>query len=197
MSDSHNPPSRAEALLERLLPDHARETVVGDLREEFIESASTQRGRLRANLWYLRQVASFISWFASEGSSMTKILLPFSVLSLACACWLAVMETLLKHPGYIARIVTALGVVLICAATILVRMLHAGLRCERWLWWGAAALIWVGGYAFFRNAQSVHFEGFVFVISLILLLQGVLMLATLGRTRDSGAQPLDPMTPAR
>ncbi len=128
---------------------------------------------------------------------MEKILLPFSVLSLACACWLAVMETLLKHPGYMARIVTALAIFFICAATILARMLHAGLRCERWLWLGAAALIWIGGYAFFRNAQSAHFEGFVFVISLILLLQGLMMLATLGWTRGSRARPLDPMTPAR
>jgi hypothetical protein len=64
-SAMRNPPRWAEVLLERLLPDHARETVVGDLREEFIESTSPQRGRLRASLWYLRQVASFVPWFAT------------------------------------------------------------------------------------------------------------------------------------
>jgi hypothetical protein len=193
----HNPPRWAEVLLERLLPDHARETVVGDLREEFIESTSPQRGRLRANLWYLRHVASFVPWFAREGSSMEKLLLIVSTCALVCGGWLAVMETLLKHPGYLARIATALAIVFICAATIMVRMLHAGLHSERWLWLGAAALIWIGGFAFLRNAHSAHFEGFVFVISLILVLQGILMLATLGRGHSSRGRPLDPMAPAR
>ena len=31
----------AEALLERLLPESARETIVGDLREEFVEAIDT------------------------------------------------------------------------------------------------------------------------------------------------------------
>jgi hypothetical protein len=120
---------------------------------------------------------------------MGKILLPVSLFTLACACWLAFMETVLRHPGYVARIGTALAIASICVATILVRMLHAGIRCERWLWLGAAALIGLGALAFFRNTRAAHFEGFVFVISLVLVVQGVLMLATLGRAGGS-ARPL-------
>ena len=182
MSGARNaPPQWAEALLERLLPDHARETIVGDLREEFIESVLPQRGLAGARIWYTRQMMSFAFWFTKEGSPVGRILLLVSSLTLACGCWLAVMEMLLRHPGYTGRIVTALIIVAICAGTILVRMLHAGYRCERWLWLGAAGLILIGVLAFLRNAHASHFEGFVFVIALLLVLQGVLMLATMGR----------------
>jgi len=175
------PPRWAEALLERLLPECARETVVGDLREEFIESAAPKLGLAAARFWYVRQLVSFVPWFAKEGSPMGKILLLVSAFTLACACWLALMETLLRHPGYAERFGVALAIAAICAATILVRMLHVGFKGERWLWAGAALLIAFGVQAFFHNAQAEHFEGFAFVISLVLVVQGVLMLATLGR----------------
>jgi hypothetical protein len=178
---TQTPPRWAEALLECLLPEHVRETVVGDLREEFVESALQRKGLLRARLWYLRQVASFVPWFTNEGPPMGKFLVLVSCFTLACASWLAVMETVLRHPGYVARIGTALVIAAICVTTILVRMLHAGIRCERWLWLGAVALIALGVMAFFRNVNANHFEGFVFVISLVLIVQGVLMLANLGR----------------
>jgi hypothetical protein len=126
---------------------------------------------------------------------MGKILLLVSMFTLACACWLAFMEMLLRHPGYAERIGVALDVALICAATILVRMLHVGFRGERWLWVGAAALIVFGAQAFFRNAHAMHFEGFVFIISLLLVLQGVLMLTTLGRADGRPAQHLISTTP--
>jgi hypothetical protein len=63
---------------------------------------------------------------------MGKFLLLVSFFTLACAGWLAIMETVLRHPGYVARIGTALVIAAICVTTILVRMLHAGVRCERW-----------------------------------------------------------------
>ncbi len=177
----HAPPRWAEALLERLLPEFVRETVVGDLREEFVESMLPRRGKFRANRWYFRQVASFIPWFTREGSPMGKLLIPVSLFTLACAAWLAFMETVLRHPGYITRIVIASAIALICAATILVRMLHVGFRGQRWLWAGAAVLIGLGAQAFLHNLRAAHFEGFVFIIALVLVLEGVLMLATLGR----------------
>ena len=141
-----------------------------------------RKGKFRARFWYIRQVVSFALWFTKEGSPVGKILLLVSSLSLACGCWLAVMEMLLRHPGYVGRIVTALIIIAICAGTILVRMLHAGYRCERWMWLGAAGLILIGVLAFFRHVRSAHFEGFVVVIALLLVLQGALMFATMGRS---------------
>jgi hypothetical protein len=184
----HTPPRWAEALLERLIPVCERDSIVGDLREEFIESVLPHRGWIHARFWYVRQVASFVPWFSREGLPMGKVLLLVSVFTLAGACWLALMEMLLRHPGYAERIGVALGIALICAATILVRMLHVGFRGERWLWVGAAMLIVFGAQAFFRNAHALHFEGFVFVLSLLLVLQGVLMLMTLGRATGRPAQ---------
>jgi len=175
----------AEALLERLLHEGTRETIVGDLREEFVEGIEPRRGRLRAQWWYVRQVAGFIPWFAREGGGMGKVLMALSAVVLACACWLAVMETILRHEGYAVRIAEALGIGAICAATILVKMLHAGLVVERWLWLGAGTLIVLGATAFLHNERAAHFEGFVMVISLLLLTQGELMLATMGR-RNNG-----------
>ena len=114
-------------------------------------------------------ILSFVSWF-----------------SLASTCWLAVMEMLLRHQGYELRAFMAGGFAFICLATILVRMLHMGKSAERWLWAGAAVLSGFGGEAFLHNARAAHFEGFVFVISLVLVVQGALMLATLGRPRALG-----------
>jgi hypothetical protein len=45
-------------------------------------------------------------------------------------------------------------------------------------------LIGIGGQAFLRNAQAAHFEGFVFLISVGLLFQGVLMLLGSATRRD-------------
>jgi hypothetical protein len=51
-----NPPEVAEFVLHALLPVDMRETVSGDLLEEYRESRVPAAGRLRADLWYWRQV---------------------------------------------------------------------------------------------------------------------------------------------
>jgi hypothetical protein len=51
------------------------------------------------------------------------------------------------------------------------------------LWLGAAGLLWIGGQAFDRNARADHFEGFVLVIAVALMAQGVLMVVTAGGGR--------------
>ena len=73
---------------------------------------------------------------------------------------------------------TVTTAMLISMATILVRMADLGARGERWLWVGAVALIGIGGQAFVRNARAAHFEGFVLVISVALVMQGLLMLVS-------------------
>src|SRR4029077_9245914 len=51
-----NPPAVPHALLLLLLPANGRETVSGDLLEEYAEARVPALGRLRADLWYWRQV---------------------------------------------------------------------------------------------------------------------------------------------
>ncbi len=113
---------------------------------------------------------------------MGRLLIFSSFVTLICSCWLALMELLLRHDGFAARAAVALLIAAICVATLLARMLHLGVRRERWFWPVGIALILFGGSSFLRNAHSAHFEGFVFVISLVLVLQGLLMLVTMGRT---------------
>lgn len=176
------PPRWAEALLERLLAARDRQTVAGDLREEYAESIVLRRGRLLANMWYLRQVLSFLPRALAQGRPVKKTLLSLSFFTFACACWLTVTELALRHPGYLLRIGECLFIALISMATIVVRVANAKVCSERSLEAGAVALIGIGGQAFFRNARAVHFEGFVFLISLALLLQGVLtLLSSKGR----------------
>ena len=180
------PPRWAEFLLKQLLPARDRETVTGDLREEFAEFCAPQFGRLRANLWYLHQISSIAGRCIGEGGTMTKLLSLTSAITLLCGCWLAFMEYQLRHPGFASRAAVALLIAAAGLATLLVRLLHLGVRSERWLWAAAAALIGLGVYSFLRNARAAHFEGFVFVIAIVLVLQGLLMLATLGRQSHAG-----------
>jgi hypothetical protein len=171
-----SPPSWAEALLERLLSAHERETVVGDLREEYTESVVVLRGRLLADLWYLRQIWSFVTRRLFQKRMEGQMLHAISFFTFACASWLATMEMLLRHHGYELRIVIALCIALISLATILGRLAPMEGRNEGWRWAGALVLIGIGGQAFLHNVRAAHFEGFVVVISLVLVVQGVLLL---------------------
>jgi hypothetical protein len=51
-----NPPEAAELILRALLPVDARESVSGDLLEEYRDSRVPATGKFRADLWYWRQV---------------------------------------------------------------------------------------------------------------------------------------------
>jgi phosphatidylserine synthase len=114
---------------------------------------------------------------------MKKTLLPLSMFTFACAYWLGVMEMTLRHPEYGLRVGVAALIALISMATILVRTADLGVRGERWLWVGAVVLIGIGGQAFVRNARATHFEGFVLVISVALVVQGLLTLVSVMGTR--------------
>jgi hypothetical protein len=186
MKNDPGPPRWAEFLLERLLVARDRETVAGDLREEYVESVMPRSGRLLADLWYLRQGLSFALRCVSEGGQMQKLLIFSSLATLICGGWLTLMELILRHAGYPSRAAIALLISLVCVATLLARMLHLGTHHERWFWPAALAFIWFGGSSFLRNARSAHFEGFVFVISLMIVLQGFLMLVTMGRAKGLG-----------
>ena len=54
-----NPPVLPQALLHLLLPVERRESVVGDLLEEYRDSRVPSMGLFRANLWYWKQVFGF------------------------------------------------------------------------------------------------------------------------------------------
>lgn len=123
---------------------------------------------------------------------MRNALVPVSILTLVCMCWLSLMEALLRHPGFGLRIAMDTCVAAICVATTLSSLLRAGFGIQRWLRLSAPVVIYIGAQAFIHNARSVHFEGFVFIVSLLLIVQGALMLATLGGIRPPFQHALTP-----
>ena len=56
---SPTPPDWAEALVTLLTPARDRDTIAGDLREEYADRAAG-RGQSSANWWYARQVLGFV-----------------------------------------------------------------------------------------------------------------------------------------
>src|SRR5215510_13434195 len=59
--DDAHPPVWAESMLRALLEPRNRDTVTGDLLEEYREIVVPERGTFGARLWYVRQVASFVT----------------------------------------------------------------------------------------------------------------------------------------
>lgn len=117
---------------------------------------------------------------------MTKLLSFTSIITFLCGFWLAVMECVMHHPGFTSRVMIALLIAAAGLVTLLVLAFHPGVNSERWLWTAAAVLIGLGVNSFLRNAHATHFEGFVFIISIVLVVQGGLMLLTLGRRQGAG-----------
>lgn len=60
-----HPPTWAQWLLSSVLPGQTRDSVLGDLVEEYAESQLPSRGRRRADWWYVRQTTGFL-WRASR-----------------------------------------------------------------------------------------------------------------------------------
>src|SRR6202522_1291739 len=101
------PPRIIERLLLRLLPVRDRETISGDLLEEYREEKLPQLGRVRANYWYLRQVVSFFPKSIQGGVVMKRVLMTTCWFGVVAGAWLGVMENILKHEGYEIRTLVA------------------------------------------------------------------------------------------
>ncbi len=160
-----------EKFLVLLLPARDRESISGDLLEEYREEQLPKRGRVRANFWYLRQVVSFMDF--------RKILIPFCVFGMIAGVWLGVMENILKHDGYGGRTVIAACIAIQAIITLLpVERLRFVVMA------GAVGIIWLGYSSISSMLRGPHFEGFVVIIGGALMLQGALTLATLLQFRN-------------
>jgi hypothetical protein len=126
-----SPPRWAESFLERLLPAHVREEIVGDLREEYVESKLPRYGRLRANLWYVRHVLSFLSGTRRGSKTMGMFLIGSSTLTAIFMLWLACMELVLRHSLYANRIILDFTYALICLSTVVVQSWPRALPSSR------------------------------------------------------------------
>jgi hypothetical protein len=71
------PPAMAQHLLTWIVPVASHDSVPGDLLEEYRESVRPSRGKSRADLWYVRQVAGFLwrlSWMFALLTAVAVVL---------------------------------------------------------------------------------------------------------------------------
>jgi hypothetical protein len=182
-----SPPRWLERLLLQCLPARDRETISGDLLEEYREVQLPRLGPMRANVWYLRQLLSFLLARSFGGSPMRASLTWMSLLTALAGFWLAVMEQVLKHPGYAGRSAIAAGIVIQGLATVLFMVWHGRPILRVIVLAGAASVVVLGTSAIIRILNAPHFEGFVLLIGVALIVQGTMALIVAGRPRLPGA----------
>lgn len=180
------PPAFLQHLVVALLPARDQETVSGDLLEGYAERCT--RGVANANLWYLRQALSLVPRSASHAYVGAPALVLLCCFTAACALWLGTMSILLRHGNVLQQ--EAIAAIILGQALLTLVMLP--LRRIRSLRWaasiGAAAITWLGGSAFFAVARGDHsFEGYILLISLLLVVQAGMTWSDLLRQRPAHA----------
>ncbi len=178
------PPRWLERILMFCLLPRDRETVSGDLLEEYREERAPRLGAMRANIWYFRQSISFLVVRSFGGPPMKAALISMSLFTVAAGVWLALMENILKHPGYTGRTAIAACIAIQGLATLLLVLLDGRSIFRKLILTGAVALAILGASAIERILDAPHFEGFVLLIGFALIVQCLLTVAVLHRTRQ-------------
>ncbi len=171
------PPRWLERTLLYCLHGQDRETISGDLLEEYREEQVSRRGAMRANVWYLRQSITFLSVRSFGGPPMKAALTWTSVFTAAAGVWLGLMENILKHAGYGGRTTIAACIAIQGLATLLLLLLDGRLLFRTLVLAGAIAIAILGAAAIKRILDAPHFEGFVLIIGFALIVQCLLTLA--------------------
>jgi hypothetical protein len=177
------PPQWLERMLLFFLPARDRETISGDLLEEYREERLPRLGPIRANLWYLRQSISFASIRIPGGPHVKQLLISVSVFTVVAGVWLAFMENVLKHSGYSLRSAIAVGIAVQSLATLLCVVVDGRAIFRAIVLTGAVGIGLLGARSVGRILRAEHFEGFVLLIGLALMLQGVLTFLVLLQPR--------------
>ena len=181
-SERINPPAWMEAVLRRLLSAHDRETIAGDLREEFHDRAAS-RGAGSAILWYLRQLGSFMPHGLKFFFGVRYPLPYLCSFTGLCALWLGAMDLRLHHP--ISQL--AIAGCILCQALVTLAALRLRYKILRYLaMLGCATMLWLSGTALVGVLRGNDFEGYILLIALLLAVQSVLTLVTLPWLRSPG-----------
>lgn len=178
-------PYLLDCLLFALLLPRDRETVSGDLQEEFLEVKLPELGQFRAHLWYTRQVLSFVPRRAMA------VLIEGPALRLLCfctalaSCWLGVMDIILRHPGkQIAIAATILSQALLTPFALRFRRFG---RLRAVVMVGSLPMLWLAGAALKPTTGGAQLEGYILLIALALIVQAVLTWLTLTRAPGTSA----------
>ena len=176
------PPLFIERILLLVLSARDRESISGDLLEEYREEKLPALGSVRANYWYLRQIIGFATIQIGEGGRLKQLLTLTCFFTIAASTWLAVMENILRHHGYQGRTAIAVLIGVQSLGTLLAMLVNARFAVRLVVMLGAVAVASLGIAAFVRTSQATHFEGFVLIIGSALLLQGALTVGALSKT---------------
>jgi hypothetical protein len=180
------PPHWLERTLRLLLTARDRETVSGDLYEEFQNRKCPHLGYFSATLWYARQALSFAPRRLGRALVQRRALALLCVFTAACGSWLGGMGLYHKHPGYAGPAIAGTIV-----AQALLTLLVLGIRRFYFLrpaaMAGCLALFWLAGKAITATVRGAHLEGYVLLIALALIFQAVLTLSSL-RSRPDPAE---------
>ena len=179
-----SPPHWMERMLLSVVPARNRENVAGDLQEEFSQSKRPQMGELRANLWYARQVLSFLPahlWRVFEELPALFLLCGFTASS---GLWLGAMGLRLRHPGYTEGELIAGTIVLQALLTIAASCFRES-RVLRWTALaGTGAILWLAVKALRATLSGAHLEGYILLISFGLIAQAYFTLRNLANPRN-------------
>ncbi len=167
-----------EQILLLVLASEQRETISGDLYEEFVHRAS-QAGRTRASLWYARQVVSFVPGRVRSALSQRFALTAFCAFTAMSGLWLGLIDLYLHRPGYLGREAIAATIVGEAALTLTALYLPRRRPLRVLAMLGCAAILYLAGKAAIGVVTGQHFEGYILLIALALIAQSVLTFATL------------------
>jgi hypothetical protein len=115
---------------------------------------------------------------------MGRFLAAFSILTLAAMWWLMTMELFLRPPGFVAHVRTDAIVAAVCVLGAIAGAQRTA-RWHRWLLVPAVALVTFAVYMWVGALHAQRFEGFALMISLLLVVEGVLLMAQAGMGKTS------------
>ena len=146
----------------------ADDVVAGDLLEEFREERVPKLGRMRAELWYARQIISII-WYGIPSG-----LFILCLLSALCAAWLCLMELRLQHRGFVSR--SYMDSLLLVQA-LLAPLAVPARRTAGWLrpiTYALTGMVLIyAATAVYGDLSSPHFEGYGLIAGTLFITQSV------------------------
>jgi len=107
---------------------------------------------------------------------MKSLWIAASLFLILAGSWFAFMEFALQHPGFQIRAIVSLLVVLYAALSLLYTRQQAT-TLRHTLTLGAVCGITLGCYAVYTEFRTTDFEGYILLVGLGLITQGVLTLA--------------------
>ena len=182
-----SPPRWMEAILLLTLPQRDRESVAGDLHEEYRAMKLSQLGRLRADLWYARQVLSFLPHHVAAVFARTPVLMLLSGFTGLCGLWLGVQGLRHRHPGLVLSEVISGIIVLQAAITLTALCFRPVTLLRRTALAGTLGLLWLASKALIGTLRGNDFEGYILLIALLLFVQAVLTVRSVPEWRATRA----------